>query len=854
MSYFASYYKCALQVNPSSYASFRGKQVSEETAYNEEVLQKCQENNIEVVGLANHGNVDSSESLRELLENNGITVFPGFEIMSAEKIHMVCLYPENRTVSQLNRYLGAMGLDTSVRGNETSSLTCLQIAKKVLDEGGFWYAAHITSDNGILKIGKLNTVWQSDLLVAAQIPDSKENIDPKYKNIINNTDPQYKRLKSPAYINACDIEKPKDLDKDSATTLIKMSEPSFKNFTMAFKDPDSRIRLNSEVEINYQSAIRSLKVFGGYLDGLNVEFSDNLVTIIGGRGTGKSTIINFIRYALDMPPKERLRKKDYDEMIENNLGTTSRIELTIESNAQYGRVYRIIKRYNATPVIEDADGKVSDLKIEDILPSIEIYGQNEIVESVRNPELINNIVLRLFSQDASIRGQINLAYHNLTVNSSAIAKAEEAIEMDEGEAADLPTLMEKLRYYEEAGIDKKVPLIEELAGEETLLDTFGASIPKQELELIELTEDSLDGLPELAELAKEYNQRLRKIKTEYDELIKWVDEQFSGIKGKWEIKKTGKEDEIRKSLESIEGIHDKSATEIVADYSKLLKKVKKAEPISKRLEDNRKKIEELESKRLTLIEICRKSWDAHVDDMSRQLKKLNKKKLGGAVRLSINFMQQKDSLIERLLRIDGIGEKSIAGIVEYNDFDAFTFADDLRKGAEHIKEKYHLTSSSAEKIVRGFSVKDIRSIEELIFPDQFAVELLVNGKYKPMKNLSKGQQCTAILHIILLDNKDPLIVDQPEDNLDNSFIAEDLIAAIRDNKIRRQYIFATHNANIPVFGDAELIVSMEEKEGNGAIIEGGLGSVDTETVKAQVIRILEGGEAAFKMREEKYGL
>ena len=193
MSYYASYYKCALQVNPSSYARFRGNPASGEAVYNEAVLQKCQENGIEVVGLANHGNVDSSESLRKLLVNNGIIVFPGFEIMSAEKIHMVCLYPENRTVSQLNRYLGAMGLDTAERGNETSSLTCLQIAKKVLDEGGFWYAAHITSDNGILKIGKLNTVWQSDLLVAAQIPNSKENIDPNYKNIINNSDPQYKR-------------------------------------------------------------------------------------------------------------------------------------------------------------------------------------------------------------------------------------------------------------------------------------------------------------------------------------------------------------------------------------------------------------------------------------------------------------------------------------------------------------------------------------------------------------------------------------------------------------------------------------------------------------------------------------
>jgi PHP family Zn ribbon phosphoesterase len=446
MSSFASYYKCALQVNPSSYAHFRGNPTTEEASYNAEILRKCRENNIEVVGLANHGNVDSSESLRELLVNNGIVVFPGFEIMAAEKIHMVCLFPEDRTVSQLNRYLGAMGLDTAERGNETSSLTCLQIAQKVLDEGGFWYAAHITSDNGILRIGKLNTVWQSDLLIAAQIPDSKENIDPNYKNIVNNTDPQYKRSKTPAYINACDIEVPEDLDKETATTLIKMSEPSFRNFVMAFKDPDSRIRLNSEVETGYQSAIRSLKVFGGYLDGLEIEFSDNLVTIIGGRGTGKSTIINFIRYALDMPPKEKQRKKDFDEMIEHNLGTISRIELIIESNAQFGRVYKVIKRYNADPVIEDAEGKVSSLRIEDIVPRIEIYGQNEIVESVRNPELINGIVLRLFTQDAAIQGQIQRAYQDLADNSAEIANAEAAIDADEGESADLPILKEKLRY------------------------------------------------------------------------------------------------------------------------------------------------------------------------------------------------------------------------------------------------------------------------------------------------------------------------------------------------------------------------------------------------------------------------
>lgn len=160
----------------------------------------------------------------------------------------------------------------------------------------------------------------------------------------------------------------------------------------------------------------------------------------------------------------------------------------------------------------------------------------------------------------------------------------------------------------------------------------------------------------------------------------------------------------------------------------------------------------------------------------------------------------------------------------------------------------------AEKIVQGLTEKDLREIEEMRLEDLFVIKLFVNGRFKEMGNLSKGQQCTAILHILLLENKDSLIVDQPEDNLDNSFITDTLVTAIRDNKIHRQYIFATHNANIPVFGDAELIVAMDETEGHGHICEGGIGSVDSQMVKEHVVRILEGGEAAFKMREEKYGL
>ena len=134
------------------------------------------------------------------------------------------------------------------------------------------------------------------------------------------------------------------------------------------------------------------------------------------------------------------------------------------------------------------------------------------------------------------------------------------------------------------------------------------------------------------------------------------------------------------------------------------------------------------------------------------------------------------------------------------------------------------------------------------------IELEVDGKFKPIDKLSKGQQCTAILNILLLDNKDPLIIDQPEDNLDNSFIAENLVELIRENKIKRQYIFATHNANIPVFGDAELIIAMEEADGKGLISEKGIGSIDACEVKNKVVKILEGGADAFQMRKRKYNI
>ena len=84
---------------------------------------------------------------------------------------------------------------------------------------------------------------------------------------------------------------------------------------------------------------------------------------------------------------------------------------------------------------------------------------------------------------------------------------------------------------------------------------------------------------------------------------------------------------------------------------------------------------------------------------------------------------------------------------------------------------------------------EVYRLEELQLDDIYELELLVNEQYKKLERLSKGQQCTAVLNILLIDNKDPLIIEQPEDNLDNAFIADSLIATIRENKIKKAIHF-----------------------------------------------------------------
>jgi len=137
--------------------------------------------------------------------------------------------------------------------------------------------------------------------------------------------------------------------------------------------------------------------------------------------------------------------------------------------------------------------------------------------------------------------------------------------------------------------------------------------------------------------------------------------------------------------------------------------------------------------------------------------------------------------------------------------------------------------------------------------DRVCIELNVGSEsepnYRDAATLSRGQKCTALLPLLIARRDAPIVIDQPEDNLDNHFIYETVVDTIVKAKPQRQMIFITHNANIPVLAEADLVVVLDSDGTKGFIVK--KGSLDD--CRDEIIDLLEGGREAFELRRKRYG-
>jgi len=141
------------------------------------------------------------------------------------------------------------------------------------------------------------------------------------------------------------------------------------------------------------------------------------------------------------------------------------------------------------------------------------------------------------------------------------------------------------------------------------------------------------------------------------------------------------------------------------------------------------------------------------------------------------------------------------------------------------------------------------TIETVALEDQPCIELLDGDTFKESRHLSTGQRCTTILPILLTQSERPLLIDQPEDNLDNAFVFDTVVRALQAIKGSRQVIFVTHNPNITVLGEAERVFVFSSDGQHSTLKQ--VGTVDE--CREQIENIMEGGQEAFLLRKARYG-
>lgn len=877
----AKFWKCALQVNPAGYIAYRGTDHGmTEEQYNQELVRIAKENEIKVIGLAHHGSVDGVDAIRTAMNENDILVFPGFEIASTEKVHFVCLFPENTSSVQLNRYLGALGLTNPDNGVWPSNLGGNDLLSKVEEVGGFAYAAHCTDESGVLR-QKLVHVWQNPLLKAAQIPgvldDLKNDESNGYRKILLNKDANYKRENPVAIINAKDVEKPETLANPKASCLIKMTRPCFESFKLAFQDPESRVRLNSDISEKYYSRIESLKVTGGYLDGVYIEFSEHLNAVIGGRGTGKSTLLECIRYALQLKPIGKNAQKQHDEIIKENLGKSkARIELVIRSSRMNGKSFTVARRYGESASVKDESGNPSTFAPIDLLPEIEIYGQNEIYEIAQDKTSQRQLLTRFLEdgqQDGEARIQESLG--RLAENRKKLIEAQAAVASIEDEVALLPKLEEQVGQFKVLGLEDKlkiVPLLEtekriqkRAIGEECLnLDNAFQAVRDSLPDTVFLSDSAIGHLPHAENLHK-MRVALDVLRGDAEVLLSQWQQKYVTAKAMIASIAQALDTEIQqeelalettfKELPASEG---KTGKEIGIEFQRLLKEIERIRPKKMMIDNRTKVVTELSRQRKAILDDLSSIRADRSAQFERSLKKLNKQ-LSGKLKLTVKPESDRVPVVQFLLgcKLESVGEARLSWVREADDFSPVKLAEMVRQGADALRNaSWGITPTVADALSR-LTTEQVLQMEEIELPDLISIELNTAHEgaenFRTLDKLSTGQQCTAILHLLLLQNLDPLLMDQPEDNLDNAFIADRIVTELRSAKIARQFIFATHNANIPVFGDAEWIGVFEVQEGQSKMPSESQGAIDVPQVRDKAADILEGGRTAFNQRKVKYG-
>lgn len=876
-------YRCALQVNPYAYLATNAKATTfaSEDDYNQAMVAACKRNGIEIIGVTDHYRVHESVKLVEAARQAGIHVFPGFEAVTKDRVHVLCLFPPNREIASLVSYIG----DCGVHGESATSALGKHDFVELLDAAKGWgalcIAAHATTNGGLLwQLDRQPRVhaWTNKNLLAASIPGTASEVpEAGIRQILENKNAEYKRDRPVALINAQDVNGPDDLEKPGATCLIKMSEVSLEGLRQAFLDPMSRIRLNSEPPAAPHSELVAMTWEGGrFLDGASIHFNENLNVLIGGRGAGKSTVVESIRYVLGLDPIGDGARAAHESIVRHVLRAGTKVSMRVQTYRPKKLQYTIERTVPNPPVVRDADGQVVPLTPADVMPRAEVYGQHEISELAKSQEKLTRLLERFAQRDPVVAKRKHEVVQELRKSRLRTLELDGEVAAVHERLDSLPGLEQTLRAYQDAGLEERLKERSVLLREERVLDTAAERLAPLETAFADLRQllpidraflspKALEDLPGKETLRK-VDDVLTKADADLSESIRGfhtaLQRAGSGVavvRAEWDERKRAVLSRFEKILRELQ--QSKVDGE---EFIRIRRQIEELRPLKERQAALARDAKENAERRRNLLaewEDLKTAEFLELDRATREIRRWSEKRVEVVVTSGRNRERLRKLLVDK---IGGRLSEVLDVLDAREDLSLPELAASMRSGRDALVQKFALTASQADRLAQAPPEVSML-VEELELLPTTTISLNVAAEnevadYRPLDQLSTGQKATAVLLLLLLDSDAPLIVDQPEDDLDNRFVTDGVVPRIAAQKRRRQFVFATHNANVPVLGDAELIVGLtakgeaggDEPQGKVTVDPKYMASIDSEPVRRLVEDLLEGGKAAFEMRRLKY--
>jgi energy-coupling factor transporter ATP-binding protein EcfA2 len=618
--------------------------------------------------------------------------------------------------------------------------------------------------------------------------------------------------------------------------------------------------------------VEKIEISGGFLPGLSVNLARGLTCIIGARGSGKSTLAEALRFAVcgtSAAPKQSV------DLIQANLAGGALV--TITALAEGSNRYTIKRALRQQPVLLTSDGRTIntvDLDRGTFLP-LDAYTSTEI-ESIAD-EVLGQTRRNLLDELRSERMltiSLSLAEgaRALDANADRIRTARRTIQNLTEQIEELGDARARLRALAPSDREPTADFVQlsrqqqlnqreiaKLESADRNLRTLGQALDQlrrdaQALFKVRLAEEQSAN----ADLLGPYDDSLAASLGTIEEHLSAISSQIRGAQGT-----------VTQARQTISQAHAGQASE-VARLAAINQTASEQARVRATLEQQIAKLQGLEEQRLEqdaelkiLLEQRKSLKTTHIL-MRDEVSTLREEVASGlqreaGQRVRIRIMRNADHLAYQQMLVDSLRgarvrnheeivtrlmqlrPEQLAQLIQDNDFNSF-------------EELTAFGVERSRKILDAFRESvDPLALEVIAIEDRIGIELNVSSSGQPnfrdASDLSRGQKCTALLPILLARRDSPLIIDQPEDNLDNHFIFETVVNAVQRLKRLRQMIFITHNANIPVLAGAELVLVMNS-DGRVGFIEKS-GTVDE--CREQIIDPLEGGREAFELRSKRYG-